>query len=153
MKNETKEGQKRTIKAEKKDRAPSLAPEGDALKNTAGIKFESRTFVRLSVVTMIKRLHQGAQKGDATNLGVPSEPRRKQIIYANPKRTANHFRHLYDVRTGLLVQTKNNFEPILNLPKLLCQITVYYSELNLFCASTVTNIASCIFLSSKIYKK
>ena len=70
MKNEPKEGQKRTIKSgQKKDRVPSLAPEGDALKNTAGIKFESRTFVRLSVVTMIKRLHQGAQKGRATNLG------------------------------------------------------------------------------------
>jgi hypothetical protein len=34
------------------------------------------------------RLHQGAQKGDATNLGSLSEPRRKQNLYANPKRTA-----------------------------------------------------------------
>jgi hypothetical protein len=34
------------------------------------------------------RLHQGAQKGSATNLGSLSEPRRKQNPYANPKRTA-----------------------------------------------------------------
>ncbi|MDR3377942.1 MAG: hypothetical protein P4M10_04605, partial [Verrucomicrobiae bacterium] len=41
-------------------------------------------------------LHPGAQKGDATNLGTLSEPRRKQNLYANPKRTAKfsfpHFR-------------------------------------------------------------
>jgi len=33
-------------------------------------------------------LTEGAQKGDATNLGSLSEPRRKQNLYANPKRTA-----------------------------------------------------------------
>jgi hypothetical protein len=38
------------------------------------------------------RLHQGAQKGDATNLGSLSEPRRKQNLYANPKRTAKFFK-------------------------------------------------------------
>jgi hypothetical protein len=37
---------------------------------------------------VIIRLHRGAQKGDATNLGTLSEPRRKQNLYANPKRTA-----------------------------------------------------------------
>lgn len=37
---------------------------------------------------VIIRLHLGAQKGDATNLGTLSEPRRKQNLYANPKRTA-----------------------------------------------------------------
>jgi hypothetical protein len=33
-------------------------------------------------------LTKDAQKGDATNLGSLSEPRRKQNLYANPKRTA-----------------------------------------------------------------
>jgi hypothetical protein len=41
-----------------------------------------------SVVTRFIRLHPGAQKGDATNLGSLSEPRREQNLYANPKRTA-----------------------------------------------------------------
>jgi hypothetical protein len=39
-------------------------------------------------VTRFIRLHRGAQKGDATNLGSLSEPRREQNLYANPKRTA-----------------------------------------------------------------
>jgi hypothetical protein len=41
------------------------------------------------LVTMFIRLHRGAQKGSATNLGVPSESCREQNTYANPKRTAN----------------------------------------------------------------
>jgi hypothetical protein len=40
------------------------------------------------VVTRFKRLHPGAQKCDATNLGALSEPHREQNLYANPKRTA-----------------------------------------------------------------
>jgi hypothetical protein len=39
-------------------------------------------------MTRFIRLHPGAQKGDATNLGALSEPRREQNLYANPKRTA-----------------------------------------------------------------
>jgi hypothetical protein len=42
-------------------------------------------------VTRFKRLHRGAQKGGATNLGSLSEPRHEQNLYANPKRTAKSF--------------------------------------------------------------
>jgi|GEM_PF-5298742 len=42
-------------------------------------------------MTRFIRLHPGAQKGDATNLGALSEPRREQNLYANPKRTAKSF--------------------------------------------------------------
>jgi hypothetical protein len=41
-----------------------------------------------SVMIRFIRLQLGVQKGDATNLGSLSEPRRKQNLYANPKRTA-----------------------------------------------------------------
>jgi len=41
------------------------------------------------VVMRFIRTHRCAQKGDATNLGVVSEPRRKQNLSANPKRTPN----------------------------------------------------------------
>ena len=43
------------------------------------------------VVTRFIRLHPGAQKGDAANLGSLSEPRHEQNLYANPKRTAKSF--------------------------------------------------------------
>jgi len=46
-------------------------------------------------VTRFKRLHQGAQKGSATNLGSLSEPRRKQNLYANPKRTAKFSNNIF----------------------------------------------------------
>jgi hypothetical protein len=42
-------------------------------------------------VTRFKRLHRGAQKGGATNLGSLFEPRHEQNLYANPKRTAKSF--------------------------------------------------------------
>ena len=51
-------------------------------------KAKGRTFVRPLLMTRFIRLHPGAQKGDATNLGALSEPRREQNLYANPKRTA-----------------------------------------------------------------
>jgi hypothetical protein len=38
---------------------------------------------------------QGAQKGSATNLGSLSEPRRKQNLYANPKRTAKFSNNIF----------------------------------------------------------
>ena len=53
-----------------------------------GEKAKGRTFVRPLLVTRFIRLHRGAQKGDATNLGALSEPRREQNLSANPKRTA-----------------------------------------------------------------
>jgi hypothetical protein len=40
------------------------------------------------LVTRFTRLHQGAQKGGAANLGSLSEPHHEQNPYANPKRTA-----------------------------------------------------------------
>jgi hypothetical protein len=42
-------------------------------------------------VTRFTRLHPGAQKGGATNLGSLFEPRHEQNLYANPKRTAKSF--------------------------------------------------------------
>jgi hypothetical protein len=56
-------------------------------------------------VTRFKRLHQGAQKGSATNLGSLSEPRRKQNLYANPKRTAKSSVTLSDPHSNKKVQT------------------------------------------------
>ncbi|HLX71863.1 MAG TPA: hypothetical protein VKV04_19785 [Verrucomicrobiae bacterium] len=47
--------------------------------------------VRLSVVRMFIRLHQGAQKGNAANYWSLFEPHYKQNTYANPKRTAKSF--------------------------------------------------------------
>jgi hypothetical protein len=55
---------------------------------TAFKKSERPDFRPAFAVIRFIRLHQGAQKGSATNLGSLSEPRRKQNPYANPKRTA-----------------------------------------------------------------
>jgi len=57
-----------------------------ALKKTKG-----RTFVRPLLVTRFIRLHRGAQKGGATNLGSLFEPHHEQNLSANPKRTAKSF--------------------------------------------------------------
>jgi hypothetical protein len=54
---------------------------------------------------------QGAQKGSATNLGSLSEPRRKQNLYANPKRTAK-FQISYSL-TPLLQKSSNYFQNLL----------------------------------------
>jgi hypothetical protein len=61
-----------------------------ATRNLAGFshKIQRPDLRPASVVTRFIRLHPGAQKGDATNLGSLSEPRREQNLYANPKRTA-----------------------------------------------------------------
>jgi hypothetical protein len=56
-------------------------------------------------VTRFKRLHRGAQKGGATNLGSLFEPRHEQNLYANPKRTAKSFIRYYcidDVRMQMV---------------------------------------------------
>jgi hypothetical protein len=65
-------------------------------------------------VTRFIRLHQGAQKGDATNLGSLSEPHREQNPYANPKRTAKSFRsilqtQLVSKRFKIISKTFNYF--------------------------------------------
>jgi hypothetical protein len=49
---------------------------------------KGRTFVRPRGDEVKYAFTKGAQKGDATNLGSLCEPRRKQNLYANPKRTA-----------------------------------------------------------------
>src|SRR5665213_4307436 len=51
----------------------------------------------LSLVTRFIRLHPGARKGGATNLGSLFEPHHEQNLSANPKRTAKSF---------ALIQTK-----------------------------------------------
>ena len=61
-------------------------PAADCIK-----KNKSQTFVRLCWWWGLIRLHPGAQKGGATNLGSLSGPRRKQNLYANLKRTAKSF--------------------------------------------------------------
>jgi hypothetical protein len=63
----------------------------ESKRRAAALKFKNKKRAGLasgSVVIRFIRLHQGVQKGDATNLGSLSEPRRKQNLYANPKRTA-----------------------------------------------------------------
>ncbi|MGO9585140.1 MAG: hypothetical protein ACLP2Y_02870, partial [Limisphaerales bacterium] len=57
------------------------------------------------------RLHRGAQKGGATNLGSLFEPRHEQNLYANPKRTAKSFIRYYstDMVTMQMVQKFVNF--------------------------------------------
>jgi hypothetical protein len=54
-------------------------------------KTKGRTFVRPLLVTRFIRLHRGAQKGGATNLGSLFEPHHEQNLSANPKRTAKSF--------------------------------------------------------------
>ena len=61
-------------------------------KKTQNIKSERPDLRPAFAVIRFTRLHQGAQKGDATNLGSLSEPHREQNPYANPKRTAKSFR-------------------------------------------------------------
>jgi hypothetical protein len=61
-------------------------------------------------VTRFIRPHQGAQMGDATNLGSLFEPRREQNLSANPKRTAKSIRSTSMRRASLpFVQKKSNF--------------------------------------------
>jgi hypothetical protein len=60
-------------------------------------------------VTRYIRLHQGAQKGSATNLGSLSEPHREQYLSANPKRTAKFIRSI--IQTQLVSKRfKKNFK-------------------------------------------
>jgi hypothetical protein len=62
-------------------------------------------------VTRFTRLHSGAQKGGATNLGSLFEPRHEQNLYANPKRTAKSFiRYIcIDAVRMQMVQKKNKY--------------------------------------------
>jgi|SRR5665213_383071 len=77
-------------------------------------KLKGRTCVRPRGDEVKIRLHPGAQKGDATNLGSLSEPRRKQNLYANPKRTAKLSNNIFsDAPHPEKVQTflKKSFAP------------------------------------------
>ena len=56
---------------------------------------KNRAKARLSVVTRFIRLHPGAQKGNAANLGSLFEPHYEQNLYANPKRTAKSYSSYY----------------------------------------------------------
>jgi hypothetical protein len=47
-------------------------------------------------VTRFKRLHRGAQKGNAANYWSLSEPHYEQNLSANPKRTAKFFVLIFD---------------------------------------------------------
>jgi hypothetical protein len=66
-----------------------LAAHGESgIAEPPGEKQKGRTFVRPRGDEVKYAFTKGAQKGDATNLGSLCEPRRKQNLYANPKRTA-----------------------------------------------------------------
>jgi hypothetical protein len=53
-------------------------------------KKSGRTYVRPLTVIRFKRLHRGAQKGDAAFLEGAVQPRREQNPYANPKDSEIH---------------------------------------------------------------
>jgi hypothetical protein len=69
-------------------------------------------------MTRFIRLHPGAQKGDATNLGALSEPRREQNLYANPKRTAKSSSSVKSdpAHFNLFKKCSNFFRPIFPAP-------------------------------------
>jgi hypothetical protein len=57
-------------------------------------------------VTRFIRLHPGAQKGGATNLGSLFEPHHEQNLSANPKRTAKSFA-INQTKPDLIMFKKN----------------------------------------------
>jgi hypothetical protein len=61
------------------------------------------------VVTRFKRLHPGAQKGNAANYLPLFEPHYEQNLYANPKRTAKSSFYIFDGGAPSFVQ--NFFMP------------------------------------------